>query len=354
MTARRLDDSPRSARRLVTLAAMAAAAVLGGHAQAQDKGSLNLLCSVELEWCALMTSAFEKDTGIKVNMVRKSTGEVLAQLTAERANPKTDVWFGGTGDPHLQAAEQDLTQPHTSTLLPRQRDWAQRMAQASGNRAVGVYLGPLGLAYNPEVLARRKIAPPRCWKDLLRPEFKGEVQNSNPASSGTAYTAIATFVQLFGEEPAFDYMKALHRHTTEYTRSGAGPVKNAARGETGVAIGFLALAAGEIRQGLPLKTVVPCEGTGYEIGAMSLVKGARNLENARRFYEWSLTPAAQQLAAASGSFTIPSGQDTPLHPLMPPVAEMKFIAYDLKKFGSREERTRLISRWEREVAQAPR
>ncbi|MFM7531676.1 MAG: ABC transporter substrate-binding protein [Rubrivivax sp.] len=335
-------------------AAAAAAAALPAPALAQDKGSLNLLCSVELEWCAAMSGAFEKETGIKVNMVRKSSGEVLAQLTAERANPKTDVWFGGTGDPHLQAAEQDLTLAHQSPLLARQRDWAQRLAQAAGNRSVGVYLGPLGLAYNPEVLARRKIAPPRCWKDLLRPEFKGELQNSNPNSSGTAYTAIATFVQLFGEEAAFDYMKALHRHTTEYNRSGAGPVKNAARGETGVAIGFLALAAGEIKQGLPLKTVVPCEGTGYEIGAMSLVKGARNLDNARRFYEWSLTAPAQQLAASTGSFTVPSNQDTPLHPLTPPVAEMKFITYDLKKFGSKEERTRLIARWDREVAQAPK
>ena len=324
----------------------------GASAVAQDKGSLNLLCSVELEWCALMATTFEKDTGVKVNMVRKSTGEVLAQLNAERANPKTDVWFGGTGDPHLQAAEQDLTLAYQSPQHARLHDWAQRLAQAAGQRSTAVYLGPLGLAYNPEILARKKIAPPKCWKDLVRPEYKGEIQNSNPNSSGTAYTAIATFVQLFGEDAAFDYMKALHRNTTEYTRSGAGPVKNAARGETGVAVGFLALAAGEIKVGLPLKTLVPCEGTGYEIGAMSLVKGARNLDNAKRFYDWSLTGPAQALAAASGSFTIPSSKDTPLHPLMPPVAEMKFVNYELKKFGSKEERTRLIGRWDREVSQA--
>lgn len=318
-------------------------------ASAQDKGSVNILCSVELEWCGLMSASFEKDTGIKVNMIRKSTGEVLAQLNAERANPKTDVWFGGTGDPHLQAAEQDLTLPHQSPALPKLHDWAQRLAQASANKSVAVYLGPLGLAYNPEVLARKKLAPPACWKDLVKPEYKGELQNSNPNSSGTAYTAIVTFVQLFGEEPAFDFMKAMHRNVSEYTRSGAGPVKNAARGETGVAVGFLALAAGEIKQGLPLKTLVPCEGTGYEIGAMSLVKGARNLDNAKRFYEWSLSGPAQALAAASGSFTIPSSTEAPLHPLMPPVAQMKFVNYDLKKFGSKEERTRLIARWEREV-----
>ncbi|MBL8333538.1 MAG: ABC transporter substrate-binding protein [Rubrivivax sp.] len=333
------------------IAALLLAAATTG-APAQDKGQINLLCSVELEWCALMSQTFERETGVKVNMIRKSTGEVLAQLTAERANPKTDVWFGGTGDPHLQAAEQGLTEVVRPAALDKLQPWAQSLAQASDFRSVGVYLGPLGLAYNPEVLARKKIAPPRCWKDLTRPEYKGEVQNSNPNSSGTAYTAITTFVDLWGEEAAFAFMKALHPNVSEYTRSGAGPVKNAARGETGVAIGFLALAAGEIKQGLPLKTLVPCEGTGYEIGAMSLVKGARNAEAARRFYDWSLTPAAQALAAASGSFTIPSHKDTALHPLMPPAAEMKFVNHDLRKYGSKAERTRLIARWEREVLQA--
>ncbi|MFO1285384.1 MAG: ABC transporter substrate-binding protein [Rubrivivax sp.] len=347
-------DVEAGVKAAVALALAAAGLVAAAPAAAQDKGQLNMLCSVELEWCALMSSTFERETGIKVNMVRKSTGEVLAQLNAERANPKTDLWFGGTGDPHLQAAEQDLTLVHVSPLAPRLHDWARGLAAASGNRTVAVYLGPLGVAYNPEVLARKKLPVPQCWKDLARPEYRGEVQNSNPNSSGTAYTAIATFVQLFGEEGAFDYMKAVHRNTSEYTRSGAGPVKNAARGETGIAIGFLALAAGEIKQGLPLKTFVPCEGTGYEIGAMSLVKGARNLDNARRFYEWSLGAPAQALAAASGSFTIPSNRDTPLHPLMPSAAQMKFVDYDLKKFGSKEERTRLIGRWEREVLTAPK
>ena len=52
---------------------------------------------------------FAKTTGIKVNMSLEGSGEALAQLIAERANPKTDVGFGGTGDPHLQAAEQDLS-----------------------------------------------------------------------------------------------------------------------------------------------------------------------------------------------------------------------------------------------------
>ena len=62
----------------------------------------------------MIQTVFAKTTGIKVNMSLKGSGEALAQLIAEKANPKTDVWFGGTGDPHLQAAESDLTLEYKS------------------------------------------------------------------------------------------------------------------------------------------------------------------------------------------------------------------------------------------------
>ena len=108
-------------------------------------------------------------------------------------------------------------------------------------------------------------------------------------------------------------MKAMHPNVSEYIALGRRAGEEQARGETAIAIGFLALAAGEIKQGLPLKTVVPCEGTGYEIGAMSLVKGARNADAAKRFHEWSLTPVFSGAGGQSGSYTIPSNVDTPLH-----------------------------------------
>ena len=81
-------------------------------------GKLTLYCSPQIEWCQLMVKEFEKATGIKVAMTRKSSGETFAQIKAERRNPKGDVWWGGTGDPHLQAAEEDLTQEYKSPRLP--------------------------------------------------------------------------------------------------------------------------------------------------------------------------------------------------------------------------------------------
>ncbi len=94
-------------------------------------------------------------------MALKGSGEALAQLIAEKDNPKTDVWFGGTGDPHLQAAEQGLTLEYKSPTLPQLHPWAQQQAQQSGYKTVGIYSGPLGFGYNTELLAKKKLAVPR-------------------------------------------------------------------------------------------------------------------------------------------------------------------------------------------------
>ena len=70
------------------------------------RASSSSTARVQEEWCRPMVQAFEKATGIKVAMTRKSSGEFYAQIKAEAANPKGDIWWGGTGDPHLQAAEE--------------------------------------------------------------------------------------------------------------------------------------------------------------------------------------------------------------------------------------------------------
>ena len=329
--------APRCAALVLALCATAA------HAQ------LNVICPVQAEWCSLAATEFEKDTGIKVAMTLKGSGESFAQIAAERANPKLDLWFGGTGDPHLQAAEQGLTDEYRSPRLADLHPWAQRQAEQSKYRTVGLYLGILGIGYNTEFFAKRKLAPPACWRDLTKPEYKGEVQIANPNASGTAYTAIASLVQVMGEEDAYKYLKALHANVNQYPRSGVAPIKAAARGETGASISFIHDVVTEAQAGFPVKAVAHCEGTGYEIGSMSIVKGARNLDNAKKFYDWALTPKAQALAAQAKQFQLPSNVAAPVSPLSPKTADVKLVNYDFAKYGTSAERKRLLERWDREV-----
>ena len=322
---------------------------------AQAQGQLTLYCSILEEQCRAGGAAFEKATGAKVTMVRKSTGETYAQIKAESQNPRADVWWGGPGDSHLQAAEEGLLDAYPSPKLPELHDWAVRHAEQSGHRTSGIYLGALGVGYNTKVLASRGIPEPKCWADLLDPKFKDEVQVSDPNSSGTAYVMLASIVQLMGEDKGFDYLKALHRNVNQYTKSGAAPVKAVALGETGVAIAFLHDMVTQIVEGAPIKAVAPCEGTGYETGSVSLVKGGKNPDLARRFVDWTLSAEAQKLVGADLKiYSIPSNKAAPVSPDAPKLAEMKLIAYDTAKYGSAAERVRLLRKWDAEVKSAPK
>ena len=331
------------------LGALIIASALNVSAAAAEE--LSMVCSNEQDWCDLMVSAFEEASGIDVNMVRKSTGETLAQVRAEAGNPKIDVWWGGTGDPHLIAAAEGLTQPigvDTSELL----GWAQKMAEISGGRTIGIHLGVLGIAYNEEVLKEKGIKPPSCWKDLADPIYRGEIQVANPNSSGTAYTELATLVQVFGEDEAFKLLAEIGKNVNQYTKSGSAPSKAAARGETGISIGFEHDMVKLAKAGFPLRIVSPCEGTGYEVGGLSIITGTQHFDAARKFAEFALSAEAQSLGPQVGVYNVPSNRNATLPPEAPDPTTIKLIDYDFATYGATETRERLLARWDKEVKNA--
>jgi iron(III) transport system substrate-binding protein len=337
------------------LSGIIAALAFAAPPTAMAQGELVVYCTVQEEWCRPMVTAFEKATGIKVLMTRKSSGEFYAQIKAEAANPRGDIWWGGTGDPHLQAAEEGLTEPYKSPQLADLQDWAVRQAEQSKYRTVGVYAGALGYSYNSEVVKKNRIPEPKCWSDLIKPVFKDEIQVANPNSSGTSYTMLATLVQLMGEDKAFDYLKALHKNINQYTKSGAAPARAVATGETLVGITFQHDAVVQAIGGAPVTIVSPCEGTGYEIGSMSIIKGAKNMENARKWYDWALTAEAQSIGAqAKVSYQVPSNRSASAPPQAPKFSEIRFINYDFAKYGSSAERTRLLTKWDKEISTLPK
>ncbi|MDH3669133.1 MAG: ABC transporter substrate-binding protein [Paracoccaceae bacterium] len=335
----------------LTAIAIAFAAGVAGPALATEK--LNYYCSSQEDWCQLMARGFEEATGIKVNMTRRSSGETFALIKAESANPKGDIWWGGTGDPHLQAAEEGLTEAFVSPMRSELNDWAIRQASSAGDKTIGIYSGALGYGYNEEILKANNLPVPSCWKDLLKPEYKGHVQMANPNSSGTAYTTLATIVQLFGEDEGFEFMKGLHKNINQYTKSGSAPIKAAARGENTIGIVFMHDAVKQAVSGFPIKVVAPCEGTGYEIGSMSIIKGARNLENAKKFYDWALTAAVQSRALEVKAYQVPANQGAETSPSAPDLSSIKLIDYDFAKYGSSDERKRLLKKWDDEVSVLP-
>ena len=337
-----------------TLAVVAALAAFAA-APALAQGQLNLYCSSpNTSWCQGMANGFERATGTKVAVIQKATGEMLAQIKAERENPKGDVWWAGPGDSYLQAAEEGLLDEYRSPNVGQLYDWAQRITDISRNRVFGVYGGIIAIGYNTELVAKKKLPVPACWKDLLNPAYKGEVMLGNPNSSGTAYLMLASLVQVFGEEEAFRYMLALHRNVNQYARSGIGPMTAVTRGETALGSTVLHGVINEIVRGFPVLPVLPCEGVGYEIGSTAIIKGTRNPDAARRFVDFALSSAGQQIGLDVKEYAIPTNRGVALPPQVPRLTDIKVIDYDFAKYGTSAERRRLLERWEKEINAAPK
>jgi len=325
-------------------------ALMGIAPATQAQQVVNALCSTDLGWCELAAKEFQAATGIRVNQTRKATGEALAQIRSEAANPKTDLWWGGTGDPFLQAAELGLLEAYRPSYMDDLHGWSVRQYAMSGNMVGGFYTSAIGFGWNEEILKKKKLPAPKCWADLIDPKYKGEIETSHPASSGTAYTILAGLVQQMGEDKAFDYLKKLHRNITAYTRSGQAQAKNVSKGEVAIGISFIFGFENERHLGFKqVQWAAPCEGTSYEIGGIALVKGARNKDAAKRYYDWLMSPAGQGAGARADALQVPANRTFKPDPRIPPVDSVRLIKYDFEKYGKAAERKRLIDRWEREV-----
>ncbi len=332
-----------------------AALALGAVATLAHGQQVTALCSTDQGWCELAAKEFQVQTGIKVLQVHKATGEALAQLRAEAANPKTDLWWGGTGDPFLQAAEVGLLDAYRPTYLNDLHGWAVRQYAMTENQVGGFYTSAIGFGWNEDVLKKKKLPAPKCWADLIDPKYKGEIETSHPGSSGTGYTILAGLVQLMGEDAAFDYLQRLHRNVTQYTRSGQAQAKSVAKGEVGIGVSFIFGFENERINGFTMVHAgAPCEGTGYEIGGIALVKGSRNREAAKKYYDYLMSPAGQSLGAKANSLQVPANKTFKVDPRVPSIENVRLIKYDFQKYGKASERKRLIDKWEREVNSLPR
>ncbi len=317
-------------------------------------GSLVLYCSHDQDACELAAQTFERETGVATAVTRKPTGEFHAQLRAERANPRADVWYGGTIDPFLQGAAEGLFAAYHSPRLSELSPWAQRETARTGYRVGVIYRIVLGFGANPAILERKRLPMPRCWADLASPAYRGEIELASPITSGTGYTIVATLVALYGEDGAFDYLRRLAPNIVRYTQSGTAQGPSVARGEVGVGVTFVHEFVTQQLAGFEVEIAVPCEGTGSALGGMAIIAGAPHPEEARRFYDWALGKRAQELANHTRNLIVPANAKAEVRPEAARFADVPTINVDPARFGAPAERQRLLARWQREIGEARR
>jgi iron(III) transport system substrate-binding protein len=299
--------------------------------------------SVDEENAKKILNEFSNATGVKVQMVFLSTGSALSRIEAEKANPQADVWFGAPNENHIMAKNKGLSLPYVSknasAIDPNFREpegyWH------------AFYMNPLGVGVLVDELNKRNIKVPATWQDMLNPAYKGLIQMPSPQSSGTALVMMMTLVQIYGEDKAYEFMKTMNPNIQTYTQSSTGPAKSLAIGEAKIAVQFTPLFLQLMDEGYPVKVVFPAEGVGYESPALSILKGAKNLESAQALVDWILSKEGQETLNAKKTFFFPVRKDVSAGKGLPKLSDIKLIEYDRDALA--KNRNRLVDRWVKEV-----
>ena len=330
----------------VVLGTLLVAVWCGGFAGAEAAESLKAYTTLEEAYAKELLDAFEKETGIAVEWVRLASGETVARIEAEKANPQASIWVGGVGTLHIDAKNKGLTMPYNS----REAENIPAKYRDPERFWIGLYVGPIAFAMNTDRAKELGLSMPKTWEDLLKPEFAKRVRMANPSTSGTAYNVLTTLIRIFGgdEEQAFAYLKKLDGAIDQYTKSGSAPGKNCAIGEIPVAIGYLHDLIKLKVTGAPLEIVVPEDGTGFETASLSLIKGGPDAVNAKKLYDWILGESAAKIIA--GWYVIPLSQKAPALDTGFSLAQMKLV--DQNDVWDAEQKARLLERWQTEVGSA--
>lgn len=315
--------------------------IAGGRSEAPNR--LVVYSSVDEENAAKILNAFTADTGIEVSFVHLSTGPALARMTAEENNPQADVWMGAPNENHIVAKERGLTVPYSSDAT---RALAPVFRDAEGYWT-SFYMNPMGVGVNTAALAREGLSRPASWADLLDSQFEGQIQMPSPATSGTAYNVITSLTTEWGEDAAFDYMRALHPNVQTYTSSGTAPAAAVAVGEAPIGLQFTPAFFQAADEGFPVEVIFPSEGVGFEAPAVSILRGARNLEAAQKLVDWLVSVEGQNVLTRERTYFYPVNPNAELGPGMPAFESLRTIAVDPDWAGG--ERQRLVERWEDEV-----
>jgi iron(III) transport system substrate-binding protein len=324
----------------------APAADAGGEMEASTE--INVLCTPQPEWCEGMKIEFEKaHPDITVNFVRMSSGESLTRLRNERDNPQFDIWWGGPVDSFIAAKQEGLLEAYDSPNLAAIKD--PELMKDADNFWAGIYIGSLGFATNENWLAENPgVEPPTSLADLLKPEFTGQLMVAHPSSSGTSYTALCTVLQMMGEEAGWEYLTDYAGQVLQFTKSGSAPGRFVGQGEAAVGIVFSHDIVANIEDGMPLVLTFPEEGTGYEIGGMGIIKGAKHLDAAQKWFDWALEPATQELGPKYAAYQAPTVEGASAS--MPELLEVNLIDYDFEWCGSNKKD--FVDRFTNEVATA--
>ncbi len=331
------------------LVAATLAAWVIGLSSAQAADPVNVYTIWPENYARPMFQEFEKQTGIKVNFLRFSSGEALARVIAEKNNPRIDVLFGGPVETFAAGIKENIFAPYKAPAFGK---LPARFKQPDG-LWTAIADDPLVFMTNAGFLKTNNLKPPASWDDLLDPAYKNSLQMADARTSGTAVTRIFSVLEVNGrdEDKAFAYLKKLRPNVQVYTKSGGGGTLPTGLGQAAGGIFFIVDALETKAKGYDVVISFPKEGIGTSAEAIALIKGAKNPEGGKKLIDFATSPAMQSKLAEFKVNFVPANPEVKTEASLAEVLKgAKIFPIDEDYAGAN--RKRIIERWVKEVLPA--
>jgi iron(III) transport system substrate-binding protein len=268
--------------------------VLSAMVSSATAGDLTVYTSVEADSFKKYVSAFnELHPDINLKWIRDSAGIQTAKLLAEKENPQADFVWGLAATSLMLLKAEGMTHPYApagvENLDPKFVD------QANPPHWIGMDAWIAALCVNTIELKKNNLPMPSSWADLKKPIYSGHIVMPNPNSSGTGFLDVTSWLQIFGEEGGWNYMDDLHQNVNWYTHSGSKPCRQAAAGEVTIGVSFMSRGAKLKNKGAPIEIILPSEGVGWDMETAMIMKGTKNLEEAKLLMDFVATQKASEM-----------------------------------------------------------
>lgn len=310
---------------------------------AMNAEELNAYSIMPEKYASKIFAEFTKDTGIKVNFLRFSSGEALARLTAEKKNPQVDVMLGGPADTYAAGIKEGIFEAYR----PKDSDAIPANLRDPGNHWTGIGIIPLCFLTNTKFLEKNGMQAPTKWADLLDPRYKNGLQMADARTSGTATERIYSLVKVMGEDEAFAFQKKLNANIQMYTKSGAGGAMPIATGQCASGIFYIVDALDIAQQGYPVKITYPEDGVSFGIEATGVIAGGKNNEQAKKFVDWATSKRFAEFIVANKINYVPARTDVETQNPILDLSKINVITTDVTWKG--DNRKRFTQRWINEV-----
>ncbi len=298
-----------------------------------EKDRLVVYTSHKEEVWRPIVKEFEERTGIWVDVVYGPTSELLERVAQEEKAPRADVMFGG-GAESLTAYRHCFT-PYVCAGS----DHILERFRAPDGLWTPFSALPVVLIYNTKLVAPGEITR---WADLLNPRLRGRIAFSDPAASGSSYTALATMLSALGGERGETVRRFADNLGDAQLDSSGGVLTAVANGDAWVGVTLEESALKRIAEEKNIAMVYPADGVSCVPDGTAIIKGAPHAENARLFLDFTVSPEVQSLLTSR--FCRRSVRDgVELLDGVPRLDQLPLVSYDLDRAAA--DREAILMTW---------